>query len=115
MIDLGASSNVTPLSVCRKLNETWESFPIQIVHLDRYKVKVVGRLRNVLLRLSIDPRIHRTIDIVIADIPENYGMWLSRDWSKKLKGYFATDWTHLWLPLNGKPNKLKISRVKDFN
>ena len=55
MVDLGASSNVMPLSVCKKLNATWETYPIQIVQLDRSKVKVVGRLRNVLLRLSADP------------------------------------------------------------
>ena len=47
---------------------------------------------------------------MIVDIPETYGMWLSRDWSKKLKGYFATDWSHSWLPLNGQPNKLKVNR-----
>ena len=37
-------------------------------------------------------------------------MWLSQDWLEKLKGYFATDWSHLWLPLNRKPNKLKVDR-----
>ena len=31
MIDSGASSNVTPLYVYKKLNATWEPFPIQIV------------------------------------------------------------------------------------
>ena len=54
MIDLGTSSNVMPHSVSKKLNATWEPFPIQIVHLDMSKVKVVGRLRNVPLRLSAD-------------------------------------------------------------
>ena len=32
-IDLGTSSNVIPLSICKKLNATWEPFPIQIVEL----------------------------------------------------------------------------------
>ena len=110
MVDLGASSNVMPLSIYKKLNATWETCPIQIVQLDKSKVKVVGRLKNVLLRLSADPRIHQTIDIVIIDIPETYGMLLRRYWSEKLKGYFATDWSHLWLPLNGHPNKCKVDR-----
>ena len=101
MVDSGASSNVMPLSVCKTLNASWETCPIQILQLDRSKVKVVGRLRNVLLILSVDPWIHQTIDIVIADIAKTYCMWLSRDWSEKLKGYFATHWSHLWLPLNG--------------
>ena len=47
---------------------------------------------------------------MIADILETYGMWLSRYSSEKLKGYFATYWSHLWLRLNGNPNKLKVDR-----
>ena len=58
MVDSGASSNVMPLSVCKKLNATYENYPIQIVQLDRSKVKLVGRLINVLPRLSVDPQIH---------------------------------------------------------
>ena len=83
MIDSWASSNVMPLSICKKLNPTWEPFPLHIVQLDRSKVKVIGRLRNVLLRLYAGPRIHQTIDIMIADILETYGMWLRKHWSKK--------------------------------
>ena len=27
-----------------------------------------------------------------------------------MKGYFAIDWSHLWLPYNGRPNQIKINR-----
>ena len=37
-------------------------------------------------------------------------MILSRDWSTKLNGYFATNWSHLWLPFKGHPNKIKVDR-----
>ena len=77
MVDSGASSNVMPIFVCKKMNDTWDTCPIQIVQLDRSKVKVVGRMKNVLLRLSADPIIHQTIDVVIADITKTYGMCLS--------------------------------------
>ena len=50
------------------------------------------------------------IDIVVADIPEAYGLVLSRDWSTKLNGYFASDWSHLWLPYKGIPNQIKVTR-----
>ena len=80
MIDSGASSNVMPILVCKKLNVVWESCPTQIMQLDRSRVKFLGELKNVLLTLSIDPRIHQIVDIVVDDVPENYGMWLSRDW-----------------------------------
>jgi hypothetical protein len=36
-------------------------------------------------------------------------MFLSRDWSEQLHNYFATDWSHLWLPENDKPNKIKVN------
>ena len=71
---------------------------------------MLWELKNVLLMIYVDLRIHHIIDIVIAEIPESYGMWLSRFWSEKLKGYFATDWSHLWLPYNGKPNQINIVR-----
>ena len=49
---------------------------------------------------------------MIADIPEFYGLILSRDWSEKLHGYISTDWSDMWLPYKGKPNQIKIDREK---
>ena len=34
----------------------------------------------------------------------------NRDWSTRLKGYFASDWSHLLLPLKDTPNPIKILR-----
>ena len=79
MIYSGELSNVMLIFVCKKLNATWEPYPTEIVQLDRSKVRVVGELKNVLLKLYVDPRIHQNIDIFIVDIPKAYGMWLSRD------------------------------------
>jgi hypothetical protein len=52
------------------------------------------------------------IDIIVVDIPEAYGLLLSRDWSEKLNGYFSTDWVHLWLPLKGHKNMIRIDRER---
>ena len=46
----------------------------------------------------------------MADIPDAYGLVMSRDWSAKLNGYFATDWSHLWFPYKGSPNQIKVLR-----
>jgi hypothetical protein len=85
---------------------------LKIIQLDRTDVKVIGELKNVLIRLSSNPKVHQVIDIIVVDIPEVYGMFLSRDWSEQLHGYFATDWSHLWLPENGKPNKIRVNRER---
>ena len=52
------------------------------------------------------------IDIIVADIPEFYGLILSRDWSKKLHGYFVINWSHMWLPYNGKLNRIRFDCEK---
>ena len=48
------------------------------------------------------------MDILVADIPKFFGLILSRDWFEKIHGYFVTDWSHMWLPYNGKPNHIKV-------
>jgi ribonuclease HI len=112
MVDSGASSNVMPWSVCQKINAEVEPSSLKIIQLDRTDVKVIGELKNVLIILSSNPKVHQVIDIIVVDIPEVYGMFLSRDWSEQLHGYFATDWSHLWLPENGKPNKIRVNRER---
>ena len=54
MVDSKASLNVMSFSVCQKLNVDPKKSNIQIVQLDRSKVKVLGEMRNVLIRLSVD-------------------------------------------------------------
>lgn len=85
---------------------------MKIIHIDRTQVTVVGELKDVLIRLSSNPKVHQVIDIVVANISEVYGMLLRRYWFEQLHSYFATDWSHLWLPENGQPNKLIINRER---
>ena len=79
LIDSGASSNIMPASVCSKLNIKPQKSAIHIVQLDRTKVRVLGEINSVTIRLSADPRVVQRIDILIADIPKFYGLILSRD------------------------------------
>jgi hypothetical protein len=110
MVDFDASSNVMPLYVCQKINAEVKPSDLKIIQLDRTNVKVIGELKNVLIRLSSNPKVHQIIYIIIVDIPKVYGLFLSKDWSEQLHGYFATDWSHLWLPENWQPNKIRINR-----
>ena len=78
--------------------------------MDRMNVKVIVEMEDVLIHLSSNHKVCRFIDIVVADIPEAYGLVLSRDWSEKLNEYFAPDWSHLWLPYKGSPNQINVLR-----
>ena len=91
MVDFRASSNVIPLSICKRINGQPIPSPSQIIQLDRSAIKSIGEMKDVLIRLFAHPRVCQFIDIMVVDIPEAYGLILSRDWSIKLNGYFSTD------------------------
>ena len=103
------------MSVCQKINSEVEPSTLKIIQLDRTSVKFIGELRNVLIRLSSNLKVHQVIDIIVVDITEVYGLFLSRDWSEQLHGYFATNWSHLWLLENDKPNKIKVNHERYLN
>ena len=67
-------------------------------------------MEDVLIHLSANEKLCQYIDIIVADVPDAYGLVLSRDWSARLNGYFASNWSHLWLPHKGSPNQIKILR-----
>ena len=73
-------------------------------------MKVIGEMEDVLIRLFADERVCQYIYIVVADIPDAYGLVLSQDWAERLYGYFASDWSHLWFPYKGSPNQIKVLR-----
>lgn len=97
-----------PDSVYNKLNAETQIFKTNIIQLDRSHVKVLGEVKDVFIHLSSNSKVHQTIDIVVVDIPEAYEVILRRDWSAKLNGYFETNWSHIWLPYKGQPNKIKV-------
>ena len=110
LVDSGTSVNVMPISVCKKINGNPKPSTWRVVQLDRTDVKVIGELEDVLVRLASNDKVFQVINIVVADIPDAYGLVLSRYWLAKLNGYFASDWSHLWLPYKGSPNQIKILR-----
>ena len=86
----------------KRLNGKYVPSNSQITQLDWTNVRVVGEMKDVLVRTACNPLVFQIIDIVVVDIPDAYGLFLSRDWSQQLNGFFATDWSTLWLPKKGK-------------
>ena len=42
-------------------------------------MKVMGELKDVMIRLSSNSKVHEIVDIIVVDIPKSYGVILSRD------------------------------------
>ena len=110
LVDSGATVNVMSISICKRIDGKPKPSPWRLVQLDRTDVKVIGEMEDVLVRLASNDKVCQVINIVVADIPYAYGLILSRDWLAKINGYFASDWSHLWLPYKGSPNQIKILR-----
>lgn len=81
LCDLGASSNVIPLVVCQKLGITPAPTRRKVTQLDKIKIPIMGELNNIHMQLAIDPTVQNFINISVVDIPDTYGMLLSRVWS----------------------------------
>lgn len=64
----------------------------KIVQLNRTRVKLMGEMRDVSVKLASNSKVHHVIDVIVVDILDSYGILLSRDWSLKLGGYFTMDW-----------------------
>jgi hypothetical protein len=90
LVDSGASSNVMPLAICNKLGVVPLKSDKHVIQLDRTQVKVMGELKEVMIRIATHPNFVQVIHIIAVDISEACGLLLSRDWSRKLNGYFST-------------------------
>ena len=74
LVDCGASVNFMPLLVCKHINGQPKMTTRQVVKLDRTTIKMIGEMEDVLIHLSADERVCQYIDIVVADIPDAYGL-----------------------------------------
>jgi hypothetical protein len=112
LVDLEASSNVIPLSIYNKLNVVSLESDKHFIQLDKTQVKVIGELKDVMIRMATHPKCFQVIDIIVLDISESYGLLLSRYWFEKLNGYFNIDWDHLWFPSKGHTKMIRIDRER---
>ena len=57
LVDSRDSSNVMLLSICKNINGQPTPSSCKIIQMDRSVVKVIGEMKNVLIRLSADEKI----------------------------------------------------------
>ena len=69
LVDSGSSSNVMPLSICKKLNAVPLKRNKHVIQLDKTQVKVMGELKIVMIRIATHPKCVQVIDIIVVYIP----------------------------------------------
>jgi len=69
-----------PLSICKKLSAVPLKSDKHVIQLDRTHVKIMGEIKDVMIRIARHPKFVQVIDIIIVDILEAYGLLLRQDW-----------------------------------
>ena len=67
--------------------------------MDSKEVEVVGIILGFPVRLAKYPDIHLNMDILVIDVPDKWGMLLSRKWDVDLGGSIQMEWTYATVPL----------------
>ena len=94
MLDSGASSNVMTIKVMEYLNIRVIRPYHNVCAMDARGVEVVGIILNLHVKLAKYPDIDMSMDVVVIDAPNNWGMLLSKKWAATLGGYIQMDWTY---------------------
>jgi hypothetical protein len=84
MLDFGASHNVMPKVVMEKLGLEITRPYHDLYYFGARKVKCDGQIKDMVVTLAQFLVKNIMMDVVVDDVPTNYGMFLSRKWDRKM-------------------------------
>ena len=91
LMDSGESHNLMPKSFMDELGLEITKAYRDIYSFDSRKVKFLGVIKYLVVTLFQLPMKSIVMDILVANVPTNFGMLLSRSWIKRLEGTFQMD------------------------
>jgi hypothetical protein len=83
-----------------------------ICGIDSKRVKFYGLFEDVEVFLIDFPHISLLMNIVVIDVPDAWGMLLSRSWSTALGGFLSMDITHAHIPIGNDTFEVLYSRER---
>jgi len=102
MIDTRAIITMVPKAVANETKLYITRCIDGVIQLDSSSIDMVGSVKGVPITLNAFPDIYVIQDIIMVDLPPLFGIYLSREFTTKLRGYLALDYTHLLLPFQDK-------------
>jgi hypothetical protein len=98
MLDSRASTNVMSLKVMEHLGLKISRPYKNICAMDSREVKVCGLIKDLQVFLATHQDICLVMDIVVIDVPDAWGMLLSRKWATDLGGNIQLDLSYATIP-----------------
>ena len=86
MLDSRASQNLMPKMIVDNLGLDITRTCKDLFSLDSRKIICLGMIKDLVVTLSQIPAKIIVMDVVVANIPPKFGMFLSISWAVKLKG-----------------------------
>ena len=86
MLDSGVSHNLMPKAIMEKLGLDITNPYHDLYSFDSGHVYCLGLIKYLVVSLEKIPTKNVLMDMVVADIPPCFGMFLSRSWGAKLRG-----------------------------
>ena len=81
---------------------------------DSKRVQCIDLIKYVVVGLTQVPTKTVVMDIMVADIPPNFGMLLSRSWEENIKGTMQMDLTYATIPVFGDKWRLYRETRMDY-
>jgi hypothetical protein len=100
-MDSGASHNLMPKTVMEELGLEVKKAYHDLYSFDSRRVQCLGVIKDLVVTLFQLPMKSVVMDIMVDDVPPNFGMLLSRTWIKILGGTLQMDCTYATIPVFG--------------
>jgi hypothetical protein len=101
LMDSGASHNIIPKSIMDELGLEITKTYHDLYSFESRKMKCLGVIKDMVVTLFQMPMKSILMDIVVADVPPNFGMLLSRSWIKRLGGTLQMDLSYATILIFG--------------
>lgn len=100
MLDSGASANIMPLTVMKQLGLNISRPYKRVCGFNSKPVEVEGIIKDIKSSLARNPDISLIMDVIVIDIPDVWGLFLSRKWGATIGGHVQMDLSYTTIPLS---------------
>jgi len=114
LVDFGVATTVMPKEMCDVMGLPMTRTSTEVLQLDSTPIKIVGVIKDIVLKIHKCPSIIIT-QVVVVELPPLFGLCLSREFTVKIGDYLAMDYTHYLIPCGNKRVRLNNEEISEFH
>lgn len=115
LVNFKATTTVIPKVVCDVMGLPMTRTSIEVLQLDSTPIKIVGVIKDIVLKIHKCLSVIITQEVIVVELPPLFGLCLSREFTVKIGGYLAMDYTHYLIPCRNKRVRLDNEKIFEFH